>query len=94
MFGFGSKYLIAAVAGASAIIAIWTHGYSTGADGKKAAVAARDIHWQEQIREANKAHEKAAQLAEAEGAKVIDTPDDLSERLRLCKQSATCRNRR
>ena len=93
MFGFGSKYLIAALAGAGVVVSIWTHGYSTGANGKAAAIDARDAHWQEQIKEANEAHEQAAQLAEAEGAKVVDTPDDLSERVRLCESSPTCRNR-
>jgi hypothetical protein len=93
MLGFGSKYLIAALAGAGAIISIWTHGYSTGANGKAAAVTARDVYWQEQIKEANEAHEESAQHAEAEGAKVVDTPDDLSERIRVCESSPTCRNR-
>lgn len=93
MFGLPTTYLISALAGAGAIIAIWTHGYTTGADGKTAAVAARDIHWQQQINEANKRHEReiADAIEAAESTPPIsDTADALDE---LCKVSPTCRNR-
>ena len=93
MLGFGSKYLIAALAGAGAIVSIWTHGYSTGADGKVAAVTARDIHWQEQIRKANERHEReiADAIEAADSTPTIpDTANALDE---LCKASPTCRNR-
>lgn len=93
MFGLPTTYLISAIAGASAIIAIWTHGYTTGADGKAAAVAARDIHWQQQIRKANERHEReiadAIEASESTPA-IPDTADALDE---LCKASPTCRNR-
>jgi hypothetical protein len=96
MFGSPTLYVVSAIAGASAIVAIWTHGYSTGDGDRKAAIVAaetaRDNHWQKEIKKANEAHEKVAEFAQAEGAKVADTPADLSERIRLCEQSPTCRN--
>lgn len=93
MFGFGSKYLIAAIAGASAIIAIWTHGYSNGVNGKDAAVANRDLQWQQQIREQNDELQRLRARAREAADRVTPTPADRAERLRLCQQSPTCRDR-
>jgi hypothetical protein len=91
MLGFGSKYLIAALAGAGAIISIWTHGYSTGADGKAAAVAARDIHWQTQIQEANDELDAIRRQARQAADRTPPTPAARPDRVRLCEQSPTCR---
>lgn len=94
MLGFGSKYLIAALAGAGAIISIWTHGYSTGADDKAAAVAARDAHWQEQIREANNELDAVRNQAREAANNTPPTPAARADRVRLCEQSPTCRKDR
>ncbi len=60
----------------------------------KAAVAARDLHWQSQIQKANETHERNLQAAAWAADTVPATPADRAERLRVCQQSPTCRERR
>jgi hypothetical protein len=59
----------------------------------KAAAQARDLHWQTEITKANQAHAEALVAAHKAAETVPATPDDRTERLRLCKQSPSCRER-
>lgn len=91
MFGYPTAYLISALAGAGAIIAIWTHGYSNGAGDTDAAVAARDVHWQTQIQEANDELNAIRRQARQAADRTPPTPAARPDRVRLCEQSPTCR---
>lgn len=59
----------------------------------KAATDARDLHWQTEISKANEAHAEAIVAAHKAAETVAATPDDRAERLRVCKQSPSCRER-
>lgn len=68
-------------------------GYHIGSEGKAAAVAERDLQWTRTIKEKtdelDTLRERARRAADAEPA----SPAVRAERLRLCKQSPTCRDR-
>lgn len=86
--------ILYAVAGAVAIVSVWTHGYSTGSDSKAAAVAARDVYWKTQIQEANDELEIIRRQAQQAAEDTPPTPAARPERVRLCEQSPTCRKNR
>jgi hypothetical protein len=58
-----------------------------------AAAQARDLHWQTEIMKANQTHAQALAAARQAADAVAATPDDRAERLRICRQSPTCRDR-
>jgi hypothetical protein len=70
--------------------AVWLH---MRGEVKKAEVA-RDLHWTLELQKANKSHDEklAAALQAAEAEQPISA--DRAERLRQCKGSSTCRDRR
>ncbi len=55
--------------------------------------AARDAHWSRQLAQEKERYETHIKAALAAAEQVDDTPADLSERRRLCQQSATCRDK-
>jgi uncharacterized membrane protein len=58
-----------------------------------AAAQARDLHWQTEITKANQTHAQALAAARQAADAVAATPDDRAERLLICRQSPTCRDR-
>jgi hypothetical protein len=58
-----------------------------------AAAQARDLHWQTEIMKANQTHAQALAAARQAADAVAATPDDRAERMRVCRQSPTCRDR-
>ena len=58
-----------------------------------AAAQARDLHWQTEIMKANQTHAQALAAARQAADAVAATPDDRAERLLICRQSPTCRDR-
>ena len=58
-----------------------------------AAAQARDLHWQTEIMKANQTHAQALAAARQAADAVAPTPDDRAERLLICRQSPTCRDR-
>jgi hypothetical protein len=58
-----------------------------------AAAQARDLYWQSEIMKANQAHAQTLTAARQAADAVAATPDDRAERLRVCRQSPTCRDR-
>ena len=70
--------------------AVWLHMRGV----RDLAVAARDLHWTTELTKANDTHAKTLAAARKAAETVPATPDDHAERLRVCQQSATCRDRR
>jgi hypothetical protein len=58
-----------------------------------AAAQARDLHWQTEITKANQTHAQLLTAARQAADAVAATPDDRAERLLICRQSPTCRDR-
>ena len=58
-----------------------------------AAAQARDLHWKSEIMKANQTHAQALAAARQAADAVAATPDDRAERLLICRQSPTCRDR-
>jgi len=58
-----------------------------------AAAQARDLHWQSEIMKANQTHAQALAAARQAADAVAATPDDRAERMLICRQSPTCRDR-
>jgi hypothetical protein len=58
-----------------------------------AAAQARDLHWQTEITKANETHAQALITARQAADTVAATPDDRAERMLICRQSPTCRDR-
>lgn len=72
---------------------VWLHGYMIGADGKGAAIAKRDLHWHQEIEKERLAHEEEQRRARLAGEMEPPTPADRAQRVRLCGESPTCRDR-
>lgn len=53
----------------------------------------RDAYWQSQLAQERETHDKAIQAALAAADAESDTPADMVERLRLCRESPTCRDK-
>ncbi len=54
---------------------------------------ARDLHWQTEITKANQTHAEKLEAARKAAEAVAGTPADHAERVRVCRQSPTCRDR-
>lgn len=83
-----------ALAAVAVVALIWGHGYWTGSEGKDAAVAERDLHWIKKLSEQHHEQQRASERARLAANRVSDTPADRAERLRLCRESPTCRDGR
>ena len=70
--------------------AVWLHMRGV----RDQAVVARDLHWESELTKANESHAKKLVAARQVADTVLATPDDRAERLRVCQQSPTCRERR
>ena len=73
---------------------VWIHMRALRTAAVNAAVIARDTHWQTEITKANQTHAEKLEAARRAAERVAGTPDDRAQRLRLCQQSPTCRDRR
>jgi hypothetical protein len=85
--------LLALVAIGAPAGAVWLHLRGERTTAVEAAKVERDAHWQSEITKANKAHEQNLEAARRAADRVGGTPADRAERLRLCQQSPTCRDR-
>lgn len=68
------------------------YGYMRGSEGKKEALAKRDLKWTLQLQQERNAHDDALSTARKAAEAELPTPADRAERLRLCKKSPTCRD--
>ncbi len=59
----------------------------------KAERLARDLHWQTELTKANQTHAQTLEVARRAADRVAATPDDRAERMRVCRESPTCRDR-
>jgi len=55
------------------------------------AEAGRDAHWQAVLRQKERENDERVAAALAAAETESDTPADMAERVRLCRQSPTCR---
>ena len=69
------------------------YGYFRGNEGKAAALVARDLEWQILLEQERNSHADALSTARKAAEAELPTPADRAERMRLCKQSPTCRER-
>lgn len=83
-------YGLAAVAGVGLIL---LYGYHLGSRGLDAAVIERDLEWVTKYNEANDQLDALREAARRAAEGELPTPADRVERVRLCKASATCRDR-
>jgi hypothetical protein len=80
-----------AIMGTAGVLFIWA--YTEHREAVSEAVAARDAHWQEQIRKANERHDRAIEEAREAADSTPPIPDSPDWAERLCQQSPTCRDR-
>lgn len=90
---WASPWLGYALAAIATVGIVWLHGYMIGSQGKGAAVAARDSQWVTEISETNNDINEARRRARNAADRVGPTPIDSAQRMQLCRQSPTCRER-
>lgn len=83
-------YGLAALATAGLIL---LYGYHLGADGKKAAIAERDLEWVTKYDAATDQLDALRDQARLAAQRELPTAADYAERLRQCRESPTCRER-
>ena len=86
--------LLAVVAIGAPAGTVWLHMRNARIAAVDAAKTARDTHWQTELTKANLTHAQKLEAARRAAELVAGTPDDRAERLRVCQQSPTCRDRR
>ena len=87
----GVLALLVAIGGPAGVVWLSMRGELSRA--VVAAAQARDLHWQTEIMKANQTHAQALAAAHQAADAVAPTPDDRAERLLICRQSPTCRDR-
>lgn len=86
--------LLAVVAIGAPAGAVWLHMRAERTAAVEAAKVGRDAHWQSEITKANQTHAEKLEAARRAAEAVSGTPADRAERLLICQQSPTCRDRR
>ena len=87
----GVLALLVAIGGPAGVVWLSMRGELSRA--VTAAAQARDLHWQTEITKANQTHAQLLTAARQAADAVAATPDDRAERLLICRQSPTCRDR-